>query len=255
MKTIAVLNMKGGVGKTTTTINFASILVKDYKQRVLVIDADPQGNLSQFLLGEVDPDFTTLQLLKDGSEFYPDFISHSKIEGVDIVPADMTLLAADVADADDRPNLRAIADLRDCLIEDDAYDYLLIDCPPAFSAGTLAALMAATEVLIPVRLDAFSTGGMVELTVQVNNMRKVNPVLRISGLLLTMYRPTELSIQTENFLRGDNRFRVFNTTIRYSDKVGDSTFAANALMDFSPRSAACVDYRRFVREYLGGADK
>lgn len=254
MKTIAIINMKGGVGKTTTTLNAASILARDYKQRVLLIDADPQGNLSQSLrVDTTDSLCTTLELLTRGAGYYPDFVSESDTDQIDIIPADIRLLSADVAAfRDGRANLTAMSDLRDVLVEDDAYDYLLIDCPPSFSAGTMAALAAASEVVIPIRLDAFSTAGMTQLMVQVENMRKINPALRVAGLLITMYRPTELSIQAEHYLRSDGRFRVFASVIRYSDRVGDSTFAQNALPSFSPRSAACVDYRRFVREYLGG---
>lgn len=253
MKTIPIVNLKGGVGKTTTTINLASILARDYKQRVLMIDADPQGNLSQFFEAETEGSLcTTLQLLTHGTGFYPDFVCETGFDRLHLIPADMRLLEADVAAFQaGRAKLSAIADLRDVLIEDDAYDYLLIDCPPAFSAGTLAALAAATEVIIPIKLDAFATSGMVELMVQVDNMRKINPALRVAGLLITMYRPTELNIQAEDYLRADRRFRVFASVIRQSDKVGDSTFVRDALVDYSPRSAACVDYRRFVREYLG----
>ena len=252
MKTIAVINMKGGVGKTTTVINMASILAKDHGQRVLLIDADHQGNLSQaFGAEDTDSYCTTLQLLTSGAGYYPDFVSETGVEGVDIIPADIRLLGADLAALrDGTAHLGAIADLRDVLIEDAAYDYLIIDCPPAFTAGTMAALAASSEVIIPIRLDAFSTSGMTQLLGQVENMRKVNPALNVAGVLITMCRNTEKTAQAEIDLREDKRFRVFGTTIRYSDRVGDATFARKLLSGFSPRSAACVDYRRWVREYL-----
>lgn len=250
MKTIAIMNMKGGVGKTTSAINLASVLAKDYGKRVLLIDADPQGNLSQFFKADTDV-FTILDLLAEGAGYYPDAIGSTAEEHIDLIPANMRLLEADVSGFQTGLiNLLGIANLRDVLMEDDAYDVILIDCPPAFSAGTMAALAAAGEVIIPVRLDAFSTSGMTELIVQVANMRKVNPDLRVAGVLLTMYRSTPACEEAEKFLREQNTFRVFDTVIRFSDLVGDSTFAQEALPVFSPRSAACVDYRRFVREYL-----
>ncbi|MEG1684062.1 MAG: ParA family protein [Oscillospiraceae bacterium] len=254
MKTICICNLKGGVGKTITTANFAAILAAQYHKRVLLLDADGQGNLSQFFGAEPDG-HTTLELLQTGAGYYPDFVTPTATPGLDIIPADMSLMFADVdAFATGKANLLAIADLRDAVEEDgaDGYDYLLIDCPPAFSAASTAALAAADDVIIPIKLDAFSAAGMVTLVQQLANMRRINERIHIAGCLITMWMPTEAMIDAAAFLRAAGIFPIFDQKIRRSPKVDDSTYARQALTVFSPRSAAAQDYLKFVAEYLEG---
>ena len=138
MKTIAIVNLKGGVGKTVTAVNVAAILATEYGQRVLLIDADPQANATQSLLppGEYN---TLAGLLTIPDVYYDDLLYHSSIRGV--LPADDELRNLDVDLLQgERPNLRAIRDLRDAVAEDDAYDCIVIDCPPALSPACAAAI-------------------------------------------------------------------------------------------------------------------
>ena len=154
MKTIAIVNLKGGVGKTVTAVNVAAILATEYGQRVLLIDADPQANATQSLLppGEYN---TLAGLLTIPDAYYDDLLYHSSIRGLDVLPADDELRNLDVDLLQgERPNLRAIRDLRDAVAEDDAYDCIVIDCPPALSPACAAAIAASTDVVIPIKVDA-----------------------------------------------------------------------------------------------------
>ena len=135
--------------------------------------------------------------------------------------------------------------------EDDAYDYVVIDMPPAFSLAARAALAAADEVIVPIKLDAFSVSGMAELLRQIEAIRRVNPRLTLAGVLITMWRNIDIITQAEGVLRTGS-FPVFKTVIRRTDRVDESTFQCQPLRVYSPRSAACVDYRALAREYLEG---
>ena len=176
MKTIAVLNFKGGVGKTVTTATLAYLLAKQGK-RILLIDGDSQGNLSMSFGIDAEEGADTLALLTEGAGYYPEFVTPTVYDGIDLIPSDINLLAADrhMAQSGVGRMQRAIADLRDAIEEDadqdNAYDLILIDCPPALSAACTAALAAADEVIIPIRLDYYSTGGMANLAEQLPKAR------------------------------------------------------------------------------------
>ena len=214
IRTTAILNLKGGVAKTTTAINMAAILATKYGKRVLLIDADSQCNTTEFFGGENAGD--TLACVLRGSRYCEDAefiarhaIQSTGIENLDLIPADDTLMdmdlsAASSGDVDVNVLRSLVEEVRE------VYDYVLIDCPPAFNAAAAAALVAADDVIIPIKLDA-------------------EQQLRAAG------------------------FRVFRH-IRRSDKVDRMTFQQEALLISSPNSGAGIDYRAFVAEYVGGAD-
>ena len=135
----------------------------------------------------------------------------------------------------------------------DLYDWCLIDCPPAFNAASAAALIAADEVIIPIKLDAFSLRGMTNMMRQIANMRRINPGLKLSGCLPTMWYNSPKIVEAEQTLK-DSGLPVFDH-IRRTDKVDDMTFAQEPLLISSPRSAAGVDYRRFVRDLMKGGSR
>lgn len=246
MRTTAILNLKGGVAKTVTCVNMAAILAADYEKRVLVVDADSQANTTEFF-GGTEAKLTLASLLR-GDRIEPRItIHHSNVGGVDLIPADDSLMDLDLSSV---KNKEADTTCLERLLAlcDDEYDYCLIDCPPAFNAAAAAALLAADDVIIPIKLDAFSLRGMANLTRQVQNMQTINPNLWIAGLLPTMvYRSVKIS-DALDMLHMMSDFRIY-PKIRKTNKVDDMTFAQRPLIESSPHSAACVDYRRFVREY------
>ena len=254
IRTTAIINLKGGVAKTTTAINMAAILARHYGKRVLLIDADSQCNTTEFFGGE-DTGENMASILRDAHLYdYPESaavlaIQSTGIENLDLIPGDETLMDMDLSAA--KSGTADINVLR-ILVESlqDKYDYVLIDCPPAFNAASAAALVAADDVVIPIKLDAFSVRGMVNLMRQVMNMRRINPRLKVAGCLPTMWYKDDLITEAEAQLRQAN-LPVFHH-IRRSDKVDRMTFQQDPLLISSPYSAAGVDYRAFVAEYVGG---
>lgn len=251
MRTTAILNLKGGVGKTATTVNMAAILAADYGKRVLVVDADSQANTTEFFGGKAPNACSFADLLRR-DELRPPLrsvIGGTVFEGVGLLAADEGLMDLDLSAV--KSNTADVTCLRRYLsesVETGVYDYVLIDCPPAFNAACAAALLAADDVIIPIKLDAFSLRGMANLMRQISNMRAINPQLRLAGLLPTMvYKSEQISAALET-LRASQLF-VF-PAIRKTNKVDDMTFAQRPLIESSPKSAACIDYRRFVGAYV-----
>lgn len=261
MRTTIILNLKGGVAKTASTVNIAAILARDYQKRVLLVDADSQCNTTEFFGG--DPANGNLaDVLRfigvegDGDEFAVANIQPTNFEGIDLLAGDDSLMDLDLTKVE-LQDVRAtvLRDMVNLLAERNAYDFCLVDCPPAFNAASAAALMAADEVIIPIKLDAFSLRGMVNVLRQIDNMRQINPRLRVAGVLPTMWYKGDNIQQAEETLRSSG-LPVF-PHIRRTDKVDDMTFAQEPLLSSSPRSAAGVDYRRFVQAWLkneGGAN-
>lgn len=253
MKTIAILNLKGGVGKTVTAVNMAAILATDHKRAVLIVDADSQCNTTEFFGGSSDGgsladvlrlDYPAERCLLD--------IQETDIRRLDLLAASDELMDYDLTKvASSQVDPMGLARVCEHLDFMDAYDYVIIDCAPAFNAASTAALLAADDVIIPIKLDAFSLRGMTNLTRQISNMRRINPRLRVAGLLPTMYYANPSFCLALSQLR-ESSLPVFESSIRRSPKVDSMTFAQEPITQFSPRSAAGIDYRGFVAEYLKG---
>lgn len=250
----AILNLKGGVAKTTTAINLAAILAKDHAAKVLIVDGDSQCNTTEFFDG--DPTGGNLATVLRNAERFDDpggyaaaFIQRTAYENIYILPGDETLMDMDLSKVEQGT---INSNVLRFLVEEvkDRYTHILIDCPPAFNAASAAALVAADDVIIPIKLDAFSLRGMGNLMRQIKNMRKINPRLRLAGLLPTMWYPDDQIREAEQQLRAAG-LTVFHH-IRHSKKVDGMTFQQEPLLISSPRSAAGVDYRKFVAEYVGG---
>ena len=254
MRTTVILNLKGGVGKTATTVNMAAILAAVYEKRVLVVDADSQCNTTEFLGG--NPLIGNLaNVLRTSDNEYGKFavsqIQQTVFPNVAILAGDDSLMDLDLTKVELKTvQANVLRNMAKRLENDplETFDICLVDCPPAFNAASAAALIAADDVIIPIKLDAFSLRGMTCLLRQISNMKKINPTLRLAGCLPTMYYKSPTMLAAEETLRASG-IPVFSP-IRRTDKVDEMTFAQNPLIDFSPRSSAARDYRHFVKEYL-----
>lgn len=256
IRTTAILNLKGGVAKTTTAINMAAILARDYGSRVLLIDGDSQCNTTEFF-GSYSDQWNLAVLLRsaqyynDPENFARSCIQKTQYENVFVLPGDESLMDMDLSKVEQGTiNSNVLRYLAEAVREE--YDYILIDCPPAFNAASAAALIAADDVIIPIKLDAFSLRGMGNLMRQIKNMRRINPRLRLAGCLPTMWYNDPQIVEAEEQLRKAG-LQLFHH-IRRSDKVDRMTFQQDPLLISSPNSAAGVDYRKFVAEYVGGGN-
>lgn len=259
VKVIANCNLKGGVAKTTTTVNLAADLARFEGKRVLVIDADSQANTTGFFgcVGGEAYDVTLADLLRlpvrertaRGCGFLvQNAIQPSSFEGVDLLPADSSLMDLDLSKVEsDQVFTEVLARGLPELARE--YDFVLIDCPPAFNAASAAALLASDAVLIPIKIDAFALEGMGNLMQQIVNMRRINPRLLVLGLLPVMWYRSPAVGRAELALR-DTGLRVF-PHIRRSDKVDDMTFTQEPLCVCSPKSGACKDYKLLARLIAG----
>lgn len=264
MRTIAICNLKGGVAKTTTAVNLAAILAADFKKHVLVVDADSQGNATGFLGGDRDLVGMAAMLRGEIRGGNPLELQRTNVEGVRLVSGSAELMDLDLTKAGEGTvDVQCLRKLRGMLEEahetdprelaailyGKPFDYCLIDCPPAFNAASAAALVAADAVLIPVKLDAFAIEGMANLMQQIANMRKINPQLRVLGVLPVMWYRSDTITKAESALR--NAGLKVLPRIRRSDRVDDMTYAQAPLIVCSPRSGPCCDYRALASWIVG----
>lgn len=257
IRTTAILNLKGGVAKTTTAINMAAILAKVHGRRVLLIDADAQCNTTEFFGG--DPAAGNVAHILRYAQDYTklasrlrDVIHPTQFENVDLLAGDESLMDLDLTKVEQGS---VNANILRLLVDQvkNRYDHILIDCPPAFNAACVAALIAADDVIIPIKLDAFSLRGMGNLMRQIKNMHSINARLDLAGCLPTMWYDDDLIKSSESQLRAAG-LPVFHH-IRQSRPVDRMTYKQRPLLISSPRSAAGVDYKKFVAEYIGGIAK
>lgn len=251
MRTIAIMNLKGGVGKTVTALTLADVLRRAGRTSVLV-DCDGQMSLTRFYLPEFDPDTapSVADVLMGCSEtlWSDNTIPQDAMGRVQLLPGSSSLYELDVKAL--KSSIHSISSLRgfrDAAAED-GVDYMIFDCPPGFTAASCAALMAADEVVIPTVVDGFSLLGVGDMIAQVASMRQANAAIKIAGVLICQWRNSESVRQGEELLR--RNWAVFDTVIRRTEKIPESTFMQQPVMDYSPRSAAAQDYRAWVWEYL-----
>lgn len=252
MRIISIANFKGGTGKTVTAVNLAALLAAA-NRRTLLVDADPQHNASDFYGGGSPDELGLYEVLTgQGAELWYDNVRPVGRECLELLPGSMDLLRLDLAAmaAGGGEFVRRWADFLDAAAADNALDYVLIDCPPSFSAASVAALSCADLVILPTRVDAFSAAGVSELISQVRSLGRLpggtTPETRV---LITMAERTNLHQQGAEALRRSGLL-VFDTEIRATVKVGESTFARQPLMDYAPRCTAAYDYRDVANQIM-----
>lgn len=248
MKNITFLNIKGGVAKTTSSVAVAQILSSEYGKRVLLIDADQQGNATMSLLGDAEPEYTTADLLIKPELIAEKAVCHSKY-GVDVIPACFDLSFANKQNLLDFSANRLLHLKMQMETLKDNYDYCIIDCPPDISSAVMNALAMTDYVLIPVRADKYGLDGLKYVQNAINDVFGINPQIEVLGLFLTMYQKrTNLTYFVRQIMT-DYRFPVLASSIRQSTSVGVSTFG-EPLMNYAPHSAVADDYRELVKEII-----
>ncbi|WP_161843704.1 ParA family protein [Pseudoflavonifractor sp. 524-17] len=257
MRTLAVVNLKGGVGKTVSAANIAHILAVYHHKKVLLVDGDKQGSASRYFGVYGEQDGTAALLLDDtlDAEGVERVIYRTGCKGLDIITSNMELYAADRAlfDRDDMDTARVLFGALDLVRND--YDFCIIDNGPAADTVTLNVLTAADDVLIPIRPDEFSFSGLLDLVEQVDAVREsVNPGLTLRGAFFTHWQNREPFKQARQSLEDSGICPVFQTAISYNPKVPESTLEEMPLCAFAPRSWAAIQYKKLTAEYLALTD-
>ncbi len=252
MKIISLLNIKGGVAKTTSAITIGQVLAQDYGKRVLLIDADQQGNATRLLLPNGQSQIGTADMLT-ARELLPtdELINHSPY-GLDVIGADFRLVEANKACMLDATRPQQFRFKRQLLREEitDAYDYCLIDCPPDISMAAINALAISDDVLIPVRADKYGLDGLSYVMNVIQELQDCNERLTMHGCFLTVVnRKTNLAQYVDDLLQTCG-VPAMQTCIRACTKVGESTFHS-PLLTYAPHCTAAEDYRALVKEFLG----
>ena len=253
-KTIAIANQKGGVGKTTTTINLAaSLAANDLK--VLLVDIDPQGNSTTGLGIAKSQDIPTIYDLLLGSKEASEILRPTECLGLDIIPANQNLVAANLELVDETEREFR---LRDKLIPiKDQYDFILIDCPPALDLLTLNSLIAADSVLIPIQCEFFALEGVTQLMETIKAIREsFEHNITIEGVLLTMYdERANLTKMVAQDLREYFQDQVFETVIPRSIRLAEAPSHGKPIILYDVRSKGAESYIQLAKEILGNQQK
>lgn len=250
---VAVVNQKGGVGKTTSTINLGAALAEQ-GARVLLVDFDPQGALSVGLgLNPNEIEVSVYDLLLDRTVQLADVVTPSKVPGLDLVPSNIDLSAAEVVLVSEVAREQL---LKRCLEPaEDTYDYILIDCPPSLGLLTVNALTAARSVIIPLECEYFALRGMALLMDTVAKVQeRLNPQLQVLGIVATMLEARTIHGR-EVLSRVGEAFgdKLFKTVIHKTIKFSEGSVAGVPILAYAPSSNGAQEYRDLAREVMARA--
>ncbi len=248
-KIIAIANQKGGVGKTTTTINLCAAIAEKGK-KVLMIDLDPQGNASSGLGVEKDGLELTVYHLMIGMKSFEECVKKSVLENLDILPANVHLAGVEIEtlDMEDR---NYILSKRIEKVKDN-YDYIIIDCPPSLNSLTINSMTTADSVLVPIQCEYYALEGLSQLIYTINLVRdRLNPKLEINGVVFTMYDGrTNLSLQVIENVRENLNQRIYNTIIPRSVRLAEAPSYGLPINIYDSKSTGAKAYRALADEVI-----
>ncbi len=249
-RVIAMCNQKGGVGKTTSTINLGAALA-EYGRKVLLVDFDPQGSLSVGLgLNPHEMDLSIYNLLLEPGVRIEDVVVPTGVEGMDLLPSNIDLSAAEVQLVHEVAREQTLQRVLAPAVDD--YDFVIIDCQPSLGLLTINALTASDGVIVPLECEYFALRGVALLKTTIDKVQqRLNPKLKIDGVLGTMYDGRTLHGREvmERLVQawGDT---VFHTVIRRTVKFSDSTVAGEPITSYAGSSAGAEAYRQLAREVI-----
>ena len=249
-RVVAVCNQKGGVGKTTTTINLGAALAQ-FGRRVLLVDFDPQGALSVGLgIQPHELDLTVYNLLMERGTSASEVVVKTSVAGMELLPSNIDLSGAEVQLVHEVGREFVLGGVLEPLVPD--YDVVLIDCQPSLGLLTVNALACADGIIVPLECEYFAMRGVALLTETIDKVsRRINPRLAMDGLLATMYDSRTLHSR-EVLTRVVDRFgdEVFHTVISRTVRFPDATVAGEPITSFDPASTGASSYRELAKEVL-----
>lgn len=250
MKTIAIINLKGGVAKTVSSVNISHILATTYNKRVLLIDNDKQGNTTKMFRLHDEDELSIADIMTDTEINIDNVIVPTQYNNLDLIPANMKLLKANLDVIKDETKEQQTI-LKKALDQvSDNYDYCIIDNPPDINISVINSLVASEDVLIPIKIDKFAFDGLEELNEQIENAKQINPNIKLRGCFITQYQNNDVNNQGEEVLISNKKYPMFRTHIRRTPKIDESTFASLPISEYSKRCSASKDYMSLIEEYL-----
>ena len=253
-KIIAVINQKGGVGKTTTVINLAAGLSAKGK-KILVIDLDPQGNATTgFGLSNTVNTEQTIYNVLNGKKKISEVIQSTNFENLNLITSNVDLSGLEVETAGDSRRAFKLKDELAPILNDSgtSYDYILIDCPPSLSLLTIMALVASDALVVPLQTEFFALEGLTQLMKTIQRIKNnLNPELSIRGILLTMYdRRNKLSSEVENEARNYFKEKVYQTVVPRNVRLSEAPSHGVPVLIYDKSCSGSKSYFRFTDEFL-----
>lgn len=246
---MAIANQKGGVGKTTTTINLSAALAEQGK-KVLIIDMDPQGNTSSGLGIDKDELETTVYQLMIGDNSFDECVQKDVFENLDVLAANVNLAGIEIEtmDMEDRNYI-----LRDIISEvENRYDFIIIDCPPSLNTLTINSMTTADSVLVPIQCEYYALEGLSQLIYTINLVKdRLNPKLTINGVVFTMYDGrTNLSMQVIENVRNNLNQTIYDTIIPRGVRLAEAPSHGLPITQYDNRSTGAKAYMSLAKEVI-----
>lgn len=248
-KIMAIANQKGGVGKTTTTINLSAALAEKGK-RVLIIDMDPQGNTSSGLGIDKDELETTVYQLMIGDNTFDECVQENVFENLDVLVANVNLAGIEIETMDMEDRNYILSNIISKV--EHRYDYIIIDCPPSLNTLTINSMTTADSVLVPIQCEYYALEGLSQLIYTINLVKeRLNPKLTINGVVFTMYDGrTNLSMQVIENVRNNLNQTIYDTIIPRGVRLAEAPSHGLPITQYDIRSTGAKAYMALAQEVI-----